>query len=138
MTITDANIYSGPINKLEISTDGGTTYTDMGAIGDGANVETTFEPNKTDLGDGQKLTKFGTFKLKAVILETHTSNLTLLKTAETTAATVRVTGLDAKTYTFGPLLLQHMLKRGFGKDPHTIEITGEKYAINSDDLETIA
>jgi len=138
MTITPANVYSGPIDKLEISVDGGTVYNDMGTVGDGANVESDFEPNKSDLGDGNQLTKFGTYKVKATILESHTSNLTTLKTAETVQSYMRVTALDAKTYTFGPMLMQHSIKRGFGKDPHSIIIEGQKYAANSDDLEAIA
>jgi len=136
MTITAANVYSGPINKLEIKVGTG-VLTDLGTVGDGANIEGTFEPNKTDLGDGNQLTKFGTYKVKATILETDATTLALVQSAEVTESKLTATTLDAKTYTFGPMLLQHSIKRGFGKDPHLLVIEGQKYAVNSDDLETI-
>jgi len=136
MQVTPANIYSGPVDKIESSTDG-TNWTDWGAVADGANVEMNFDPNVTQMGDGQNLKKFGLFTFKADILETHTSNLSLLQSAETTPVQIKVTGLDGKTYTTVKMLLNHKIKRGFGKDPHMITVQCQKFAINEDDIVTI-
>ncbi|HHM02228.1 MAG TPA: hypothetical protein ENJ15_04390 [Caldithrix abyssi] len=137
MQVTAGNIYSGPVDKIESSSDGGTTWSDWGAIADGANVEINFDPNVTQMGDGQNLKKFGLFTWKADILETHTSNLSLLQAAESTPVQLRITGLDGKTYTTVALLVTHKTKRGFGKDPHMITAQAQKYAINEDDVLTI-
>ena len=138
MAVTMGNVYRGPANKLELSSDGGTTWTDLGAIGNN-NVEMNFEPVNYELGDRQNPKMYAMFKLKAEFAETHTSNLTALKTAETTPSRIRVTGLDGKIYTTVDMLMSTGVKRGFsGNEPHLGTIEAQLAVVNEDDALTIA
>ncbi len=131
-------IYSGPIQKVEISTDGGTTFSDLGAIGNG-NAEITFEPKSYELADGQAKQLFGLAKATIEIAETDTTKLTLASSAKDTDQTkIKITGIDNKTYTIGPALAQYSVKRGFGDEPHILTITMQKKVLDEDDFVTVA
>lgn len=133
MAVNGANIYHGPLTKIEISDDG-TTWTDLGAIG-ANNAEISFEPAKHELGDKQTIQLYGMGKIVVNAAESHTVNIALVKV--NTQQYLRVTDFAGKTYTTVAMFLTYATKRGFGDEPHTLIIEGTKAVSDEDQFITI-
>ena len=131
-----SKILSGPVSKVELSTDGGNTFTDLGAIGNN-NAELVFDPVKYELGDGQELSRFGYGSVNIEVAETDSTSIATIAAAKDTEAQLKITALDGKVYTVAPMLLTYQVKRNFkGDEPHVVVITGKKKFADEDDFVT--
>lgn len=132
-----ANIYKGPAQTVEISTDGGSTWTDLGVTGNN-NVELNFEPTNYELGDGSDFMVAGVGSIKIELAETDSTTISNVAAGRDSESQIRVTALDGSTYTTAAMLLNYGVKRGFGDEPHILTVNGKKKFANESDFITIA
>ena len=127
-------IYAGPATKIEVSSDG-TTWTDLGFSS--ANVEITWEPQATELSEGNQVQMSGLGKISMELLQSDSGTLNTLKNYRAAKAYVRVTAVDNQQYQVSGIFLSTNVKRGFkAGEPHTITVTGQRITLNADDWVT--
>jgi len=134
MAADATKIFAGPATKVEVSSDG-TTWIDLGFTN--ANAEITWEPQQTELSEGNQVQMSGLGKISIELVQTDSATLTTLKSYQKAKAYVRITAADNQTYQVSGIFLSINVKRGFKPgEPHTLTVTGQKITINPDDWVT--
>jgi len=129
-------LYSGPVNKIEISGSAGTGWYDVGY---GENAKISYEPQSFGMTDGQLYASVGLGKCEASWRQSDSGSIinsaSLLRTNE---GFIKVTAVTGKIYTCGPALSVMTVDRTFGSaDSGIVKLTMQKYIANESDFVTI-
>ncbi len=134
MAADATKIFAGPATKIEVSGDG-TTWTDLGF--GSANAEITWEPQQTELSEGNQVQLSGLGKISVELVQSDSGTLNTLKNYRTAKAYMRITAVDGKQYQVQGIFLSVNVKRGFKPgEPHTLVVTGQRVTLNPDDWVT--
>ena len=124
------NIYSGPIWKVKI---GSYLFDALG--NDNGGAEITWEPRSYELNNGDARQMAGLGKVRITLAESDTTTINNLKSLLNSLQNIEIrfnpTGSDYDYWQINNILLSMAIKRGFGDEPHTVTITGQKYTTSA-------